>query len=42
MFLNILVLLFVVFMVYWWSDQGTFSALLHLVLTICAALIALR
>lgn len=41
MILNILVLLFVVFMVYWWSGQGAFSSLLHLILTVCAALLAL-
>jgi hypothetical protein len=39
--LNIFLILFLVFMAYWWSMQGLFSSLLHLVITIFAAVLAL-
>jgi len=39
--LNIVLILFLGFMIYWWGNQGIFSALIHLVLTILAGVIAL-
>ena len=39
---NILILVFLIGMIYWWSLQGFFSAFIHLCLTIVAATIALR
>ena len=41
MILNLVVIVLVAFMVYWWSTQGAFSSLLHLVLTVLAAMFAL-
>ena len=38
---NIVLLLFVLFMAYWWSAQGLFSSLLHLVSVIVAGTLAL-
>ena len=38
--LNLLVLVYIIFMVYWWSMQGLFSASIHLILTIMAGVIA--
>ena len=38
--LNILVIVFVIAMAYWWSIQGAFSALLHLVVVIVAGTLA--
>lgn len=38
--LNILVIVFVLAMAYWWSIQGAFSALLHLVVVIVAGTLA--
>jgi hypothetical protein len=37
---NILILLFIGFMVYWWSGQGLFSSLLNLVATLLALVVA--
>ncbi|MEX0741313.1 MAG: hypothetical protein WD079_00855, partial [Phycisphaeraceae bacterium] len=39
--LNIFVALFVLLMIYWWSEQGLFSAFLHLLITLLSGLIAL-
>ncbi len=39
--LDLLIILFVAFMVYWWATQGLFSAFIHLLLTIFAAVLAL-
>ena len=41
MFLNILVIMFLALMTYYWSKQGVFSALLHLVMVIVAGAVAL-
>lgn len=38
--LNLLLAAFILFMVYWWSSEGLFSALIHLLLTVFAALLA--
>ena len=38
--LNLLVLFYIIFMTYWWSMQGLFSASIHLILTIMAGVIA--
>ncbi len=40
MILNILIILFLVAMIVWWSAQGLFSALLHLIFVILAGTIA--
>lgn len=39
--LNIFLVLFLLLMVYWWSEQGLFSALLHTLVTVLACVIAL-
>lgn len=41
MLLNIIVILFLLAMAYWWSTQGLFSAMLHLVMVIVAGAMAL-
>ncbi|MEO0586016.1 MAG: CvpA family protein [Planctomycetota bacterium] len=41
MILNIVVILFILFMIYWWGAQGLFSAFLHLTITIVAGAVAL-
>ncbi len=41
MLANILILLFLIGMAYWWAIQGFFSAFIHLCLTITAAAIAI-
>ncbi len=40
MLINIFLLLYLLFMAYWWSQQGLFSALLHLVSVILAGALA--
>ncbi|MEM1209043.1 MAG: hypothetical protein AAGI54_07220 [Planctomycetota bacterium] len=41
MLLNIILILFLLFTIYWWGSQGLFSSLLHLVVTIVAGALAL-
>jgi hypothetical protein len=41
MVFNIFLMLFIIFMTYWWSSQGLFSALLHLISVIIAGSLAL-
>ncbi|MEM0913867.1 MAG: hypothetical protein AAGK09_04575 [Planctomycetota bacterium] len=41
MLLNIILILFLLFITYWWASQGLFSSLLHLVVTIVAGAMAL-
>ena len=41
MIANIVVIVFVLAMIFWWSQQGFFSAFIHLCLTIVAGTIAL-
>lgn len=41
MILSLIIIVYLLFMGFWWGSQGFFSALLHLVATICAGALAL-
>lgn len=41
MILSLIIITYLLFMGFWWGSQGFFSALLHLVATICAGALAL-
>lgn len=41
MILSLIIIAYLLFMAFWWGSQGFFSALLHLVATICAGALAL-